>query len=496
MVRQRWQDNHHYTPPAESEFDGYDLMQYYYNSSWFNLKSTVTTEYDQNGQNPLTTTVSYTYGNLTHLQPTQVETTTSVAAKQKKVLNKYPIDFISSVPGSPNVYDAMVEKNIITPIVEQKTYRAEALLSETMNNYSFWLANNSLIAPVSMEAGLNGNPKETRISFTSYSSKGNILEQQKTNDVKRSYIWGYLPEKPTAEAVNAGNSDIAFTSFEPDEGNGNWTIDTIISDGTASITGKACYNLGNGSITKTIDAAKRYILSYWTKNLTAFAIAGTETTSSGATLNGWKYFEHKISGQSQIVLSGSGQIDELRLYPEGAQMVTYTYEPLVGISSQCDANNQLSYFEYDGFNRLLHIRDRNKNILKKFQYTYGELLPCTTTTANWQPTGVLRCVKDGNNNNTGEQQKEEKDVNNCSSTYLETRWVSLGTNFTACPVVANCYGEDKRVVNGVCETGMKVITDQQGTGSYMTCTYHYEWSDGYWSQNYQSSGSGNCMIEM
>lgn len=50
-------------------------------------------------------------------------------------------------------------------------------------------------------------------------------------------------------------------------------------------------------------------------------------------------------------------IDELRLYPKGAQMTTYTYQPLIGITSKCDVGNHISYYEYDAFSRLHRIRD-------------------------------------------------------------------------------------------------------------------------------------------
>ena len=59
-------------------------------------------------------------------------------------------------------------------------------------------------------------------------------------------------------------------------------------------------------------------------------------------------FEHKVQGSQPFTIAGTGGIDELRLYPKKSQMVSYTYSPFVGISSQCDVNNRITYFEYDG----------------------------------------------------------------------------------------------------------------------------------------------------
>jgi YD repeat-containing protein len=51
-------------------------------------------------------------------------------------------------------------------------------------------------------------------------------------------------------------------------------------------------------------------------------------------------------------------------------MKTYTYDPLIGITSMTDQNNITTYYEYDSFSRLKYIKDQNKNILKAYDYHY------------------------------------------------------------------------------------------------------------------------------
>ena len=65
-------------------------------------------------------------------------------------------------------------------------------------------------------------------------------------------------------------------------------------------------------------------------------------------------------------------IDELRLFPKSAQMTTYTFDPLVGMTSQCDPNNRIVYYEYDGLQRLQLLKDQNGNVIKTFQYNYKQ----------------------------------------------------------------------------------------------------------------------------
>ena len=219
------------------------------------------------------------------------------------------------------------------------------------------------------------NPLEIRVYFPQYDSYGNLLEQFKSSDVKHDYIWDYAHNYPIAEVINGDSSSIAYTSFEAD-GSGNWAISSSQRDSiTPAITGNLSYNLGNGSINNGIllTSSRSYIISYWS-NHGSYSITGTSNIKQGrsATINGvqWTYYEHSISGVSTVTISGIGNIDELRLYPQGAQMTTSTYLPLIGISSQCDVNNHIQYFEYDGLNRLKTIRDQDRNILKTYEYQY------------------------------------------------------------------------------------------------------------------------------
>jgi len=118
------------------------------------------------------------------------------------------------------------------------------------------------------------------------------------------------------------------------------------------------------------------------------------------------------------------------------QVTTSTYRYPYGISRSSDLNARNTYYDYDQFGRLIHIRDHDQNILKKFCYKYNGQIEncagfCVSTAANWVSTGNTRCQQT-NCTYTGYQEYEQTDNNPCSPTYYQTQWVLGGYNPSAC----------------------------------------------------------------
>ncbi|WP_108868895.1 PKD domain-containing protein [Aquimarina aquimarini] len=61
-------------------------------------------------------------------------------------------------------------------------------------------------------------------------------------------------------------------------------------------------------------------------------------------------------------------------YFKNSQITGYTYNPLIGVSSQTDPKGYTTYYKYDSFNRLQYILDKNQNIIKKINYNYENQL--------------------------------------------------------------------------------------------------------------------------
>jgi YD repeat-containing protein len=214
-----------------------------------------------------------------------------------------------------------------------------------------------------------GNYYKPRVNFA-YDQFANIVEQSRTSDVKMSYVWDYKSMYPTAQVTGASVNDIAYTSFEAD-GKGGWTYSGPSANYPAAPTGNKVYNLFANPITKTgLNSATTYIITYWKKSGINIITVNGANGQIIVGKNGWTLYRHEIIGSSSITISGNAIIDELRLYPKGALMTTYTYDPLIGSTSSASPNSILSYYEYDPLGRLKALRDADGKIIKRIDYKY------------------------------------------------------------------------------------------------------------------------------
>jgi hypothetical protein len=341
----------------------------------------------------LTDYTAYGYESPNHTLKTTDNTTRS---NGDILINKYYYSF-DYANAADNVFSKMKARNLLLP-VSTHSWKNGKLVSGHITQFQDFADSSvdTLINPGKIYALETAVPLTTvqanesvnwanqqgtilpnaffkeRANFTYNGTTGKASEQQITNGPVDAYLWDYSNTYPIAEIKNSDNNSSAYTSFEAD-GTGNWTIGSAARDITKGLTGNQSYVLSNGNITKAgLTATKTYVVSYWTRNAAPYVVAGTVSgyPVKGAANTGWTYYEHHITGQSTVTVSGSGNIDELRLYPLGALMTTYTYTPSVGITSMADASSSLTYYEYDTFQRLMNIRDKDRNIIKHMDYHY------------------------------------------------------------------------------------------------------------------------------
>ena len=301
------------------------------------LEQTVVKEYDENGLNPLTTTTDYFYDNDIHLQLTRTHTTDSRGERIISI-TRYPDDVDTTwtlTGGDMTIAEHFeikrmqwggTESQIGKPI-QQEVYRdydddevadANELLSVQRTMYDMW--GTVGVQPESISAMKGAvsasNQLEDRVIFHGYDDDGNPDEVSRANDIKTSYIWGYRNQYPIVKAENVSES----------------YLETATAAAINSLTG---YSGGMSDLDELL-----------------WDMEGFSTSTQRST---WASFNSSLRSHS---------------YLADAIVTTYTYYPNIGISSETDPNGNTTYYDYDSFNRLDKIRDKDNNQVQSTEYNY------------------------------------------------------------------------------------------------------------------------------
>jgi len=300
------------------------------------------------GSNFIETLTTYKYDNQ-YNQLIETKLTTSSDEIITKVF--YPYHY-----GNIPVYQQMVNQNRIGKEVKRESWKSKggvdfliggsATLYDWKDAYIRPAADYILLtsAPLS-GAATNFNASEVLTplgsyealsSFEKYNDKGAPVYMLHKLWVKSAFVWCTNGIYLKASARNANQTEIYVEDFEQ---NGNVA--------TAQSGAKGF----NGSFTPafTVPNSREYMLSYWSYN-------GSNWIYSG---------ELPYTGQTLM-----GLIDGVRIYPKDAEITSYTYDSLGGVTSVTDPKGLTNYYEYDNFNRLMLIKDHNGNIVKTYDYHY------------------------------------------------------------------------------------------------------------------------------
>lgn len=345
----------------------------------------------------LETVTEYTYNNYTNYSIREIKTTESNGSLKRKIIN------YSDQYSDPVTLDLLSQNNIIATPVETITYENNAITDETVTEYSitangdikpYRTLKRNFSAPftgwqIYAGPGAPSNPadlKETQ--KLTYNAAGKIIGMKDDGDRMVTNIYDYNDKFVIASAINADAvlDKCAYSSFET-QNLGGWVLNGAASYITTNaVTGNNSFSLsGSNNFTATLNAAKAYKISFWSTTA-GIAITNATLVKSAPAINGFTYYEYNIAqGTSGVTVSGTGTIDELRLYPATARMRTVTYDPLIGKTSECDENNRISYYEYDANGRLRFIKDDNRHIVKMYEYNLATPKaggPCVTTYYN------------------------------------------------------------------------------------------------------------------
>lgn len=255
------------------------------------------------------------------------------------------------------VYDPQRAMNLLTPVIQTKRGLNFDVVESSATRWKNWPCT---VCPSGTAPGILDSytwkrtgshdftawneaasvPNDWRLK-TSVKVNGNGQVYESTNiaGVTRASIWHPSLPYLVADVTNALSNQVRYESFE-DCTSG---CSTDAKMGSKSIV--APYSVVYSGETRT--------LSYWKK-------------SPGGK---WELIVEPISSSRTLGVSGD-LVDEVRLHPEEASMVTYAYDQFGNVTAVCDKNNKIIYTEYDEFNRVKLLRDTDGNIMEHNTYNF------------------------------------------------------------------------------------------------------------------------------
>lgn len=276
----------------------------------------------------------------------QLASDSTVNSDSRSLVNRYtyPQDFTDPVHQKLVSLNRIAEPTVTSIIIDGVQRERRSTI------YKDWNGNPEKIQPVRKEV-LKDGVAVTEINFDQYGQKNKPISWIQRDGITRVLIWDQAQEELTAEVLGARPNEVFFTSFELGDREGN----SVTGD---SHTGKKSFSGSFVNDMTGLDPAKTYLLSWFEKDAKGL----------------WQVRQQSVnpdsSGKYAIRLSGS--IDDIRFHPAGAQMYSYTTEPLLGITSETDPGLKCTYYDYDAAGRLIAVRDADKNILSATTYQYGK----------------------------------------------------------------------------------------------------------------------------
>jgi len=311
--------------------DHINVIKYKDLSYWHYMDSTSTTQYDQNGKNPVTTFVNFYYDNPGHLLLTR-QITKDSEGKLLETKLSYPMDY--DPLSRSTVLDTLISRHIINPVIEQikivdgKIVSAQAIeykhktgdgKNYIVPGHHFSLEIINPMDTVNFIESTDGTTFTSYIkqaSYNDYDDNGNILEFSKENDIHTAFIWSYNGTYPVVKGENIDHA----------------TLNKAVKAAVASLSG-----------------------NYQDLNDLMDAMTGEMNGGPSNLRHIWKDFNESLRNNTSLA---------------DAMIITFTYDPLIGMTSQTDPVGKTAYFEYDDFGRLESVKDSDEEIVKTYEYNY------------------------------------------------------------------------------------------------------------------------------
>lgn len=278
-------------------------------------KEVIKKQYFYNG-NTLSHTVvstdnmSYNDKNRIKEQTTEIDEAGITITLKQKMFYPYNEPFDEFTPAEHTVFDLMEANNIIEVPVYSESYRNTTLLSKNKTIFNQFTPNN--FQPINVEAYKANETEANEINFLSYDELGHLQEANKKDGTSVVYIWGYDKTVPIAKIENATYSQI--------------------------------FN--------------------YVANLQALSNDDDDRTEDVRNSNG---VVTSYTGKEGALRSA---LKNLRNALPSAMVTSFTYDPLVGVTSITDPRGETVYYLYDNHHRLEYVKDADQKIVSANKYNY------------------------------------------------------------------------------------------------------------------------------
>jgi YD repeat-containing protein len=219
-------------------------------------------------------------------------------------------------------------------------------------------------------------------NYNSYDNSGRLIDCNIQNRGAESIIYD-ISDNIVAHGLNATSDKIGFKSFEPGESD-KWTFTPSGVTIADSKTGLYSYV---GQLTVPVVAPGNFIINFFAKGSGTISVASVNQAVTG----NWVFYSIPVSSTGSVAINTNGNyIDEISVMPAGARLSTYTYQAGVGMTSDDNDNGQVKKYSYDAFSRLSVVRDKEENIIRRYQYSSKKFLnvSLSTTYSNYLCTGA------------------------------------------------------------------------------------------------------------
>lgn len=356
------------------------------------------TSYSYNQGKSLKNSTQYFYDNPAHGQISRIN---QLKSNGDSLITKisYPSDYTGFLPQRMvnNFYlSTPIDKKII---LKQIANNSQSIISAELceyklipgNSQDVWLKQVYRLDPTTPLALANysgftidnidwtSNPwtKDSRyreiMNITKYDNNKNILVY-KSNGSSVSNGIGYDNKNLRPNIIGFGTNDsspkYAFESFEDITLNGNITTST-------SRTGSKSL-FGTFVLTGRFVGLEYVYLDVWAKGASVPIVTyNTNITTNGyltVQVGDWKLYRYALANYllNNITVNSNGSyVDDVRALPLGTigTFNTYTYSKGL-LRASSNEREQLTFYEYDSFNRLQNVKDQDGNIIKSINYHF------------------------------------------------------------------------------------------------------------------------------